>query len=53
MNDISIVRRSASDEEFIEMRQSVGWGHPEKEVILQGYQSTGCGRVGTGGGMVY
>ncbi len=36
MTGINIVRRSASAEEFIEMRQSVGWGYPEKEVISTG-----------------
>ncbi len=36
MDGINIIRRSASAEEFIEMRQSVGWGHPQKDVISTG-----------------
>jgi len=40
MNDISILRRSATAEEFIEMRQSVGWGHPEKEVVSIGLKNS-------------
>ncbi len=40
MKNISIVRRTASAEEFIEMRQSVGWGYPEKEVISTGLKNS-------------
>lgn len=29
MKDVGITRRPASTEEFIEMRQSAGWGYPE------------------------
>lgn len=36
MNDINIIRRSASAEEFIEMRQSVGCSHPDKKVVSTG-----------------
>lgn len=36
MGGITILRRSANAEEFIEMRQSVGWGFPEKDVISTG-----------------
>lgn len=40
MNDIKIVRRAITADEFIEMRQSVGWGYPEKEVISIGLKNT-------------
>ncbi len=40
MKDIRIVRRTVSAEEFIEMRQSVGWGYPEKEVISIGLKNS-------------
>ena len=58
MNNINILRRSATAEEFIEMRQSVGWDCPEKEVISIGLKNSlfsvcaekdkkiiGCGRI--------
>lgn len=40
MNDISMVRRPASAGEYIEMRQSVGWGHPEKDVVSVGLKNS-------------
>lgn len=36
MNGVNILRRSASAEEYVEMRQSVGWWLPEKDVISTG-----------------
>ena len=40
MNGIDIVRRPASVEEFIEMRQSAGWGYPGEEVISTGLKNS-------------
>lgn len=40
MDDIKIVRRAITADEFIEMRQSVGWDYPEKEVISIGLKNT-------------
>ena len=40
MDDIKIVRRSITADEFIKMRQAVGWDYPEKEVISIGLKNT-------------
>ena len=40
MEDIKIIRRAVTADEFIKMRQSVGWGHPEKDVISIGLKNT-------------
>lgn len=40
MDNIKIVRRTATTDEFIKMRQSVGWSYPEKEVISIGLKNT-------------
>ncbi|MGI6669820.1 MAG: GNAT family N-acetyltransferase [Acetivibrionales bacterium] len=36
INGINIVKRSANAEEYIEMRKSAGWWHPEKETASAG-----------------
>jgi len=40
MDDMKIVRRTATADEFIEMRQSAGWSYPEKEVVSIGLKNT-------------
>jgi len=40
MGNIKTVRRSATTDEFIKMRQAVGWSCPEKEVIAIGLKNT-------------
>jgi predicted GNAT family N-acyltransferase len=40
MKDIVLSKRLATAEEFIELRQSVGWGYPEKEVISTGLKNS-------------
>ncbi len=40
MDNIKVVRRTATTDEFIKMRQSVGWSYPEKEVISIGLKNT-------------
>ena len=40
MDAIKIVRRAATVDEFIEMKQSVGWGYPDKNAIYIGLNNT-------------
>ncbi|EHI99359.1 hypothetical protein CDLVIII_2760 [Clostridium sp. DL-VIII] len=40
MDDIKIVKRSATIDNFIEMRQSTGWGYPERKLISKGLKNT-------------
>lgn len=40
MEGITINKRTVSADEFITMRQSVGWGYPAKEIITKGLSNT-------------
>ena len=40
MDNIKTVRRSATTDEFIKLRQAVGWSCPEKDVISNGLKNT-------------
>ena len=40
MDDIKVVRRAITVDEFIKMRQAVGWVYPEKEIISIGLNNT-------------
>lgn len=40
MDDIKILRRMITVDEFVEMRQAVGWGYPSKEAIYIGLNNT-------------
>lgn len=40
MDDIKVIKRAATVDEFIEMRQSTGWGYPERKLISIGLKNT-------------
>lgn len=67
MDDISIVKRNATADEYIMLRESVGWDSPDKAAVITGLNNSlfsvcaekgneliGHGRlIGDGGFMVY
>lgn len=40
MKGIKIVKRKITAGEFIDMRKSVGWNYPDKELVLKGLNNT-------------
>ena len=40
MDDIKITKRAITVNEFIEMRDSVGWGYPDKDILLKGLSNS-------------
>lgn len=40
MDNIIITRRVITADEFIDMRKSVGWNYPDKEIIIKGLNNT-------------
>ncbi len=40
MDNIKIIKRAITVNEFIEMRDSVGWGYPEKNTLLKGLSNS-------------
>lgn len=40
MDNIEIIKRAATVDEFIEMRQSTGWEYPERKLISIGLENT-------------
>lgn len=40
MDGIKIVKRTMTAEEFIDMRKSVGWNYPDKELVWKGLNNT-------------
>lgn len=67
MNELHVVKRSATADEYISLRQAVGWDSPDKEAIAAGLKNSlfsvcvetggkliGHGRIiGDGGFMFY
>ena len=40
MNGIKIIKRTITADEFIDMRKSVGWSYPDRELVLTGLKNT-------------
>lgn len=40
MEGIKIIKRKITVDEFIDMRKSVGWNYPDKELVLKGLNNT-------------
>lgn len=40
MDGINIIKRTITADEFIDMRKSVGWNYPDKELVLKGLNNT-------------